>query len=146
MPDQPTPTQANRIKDPTPPTGDTSTGELISRLAEQTSQLVRHELQLAQAEMQQKAKRVGLGAGLFGAAGLIALYGLAAAIATVIIALDLAMPTWLASLIVTVVLFGAAGVAALIGKKEVSDGTPLAPRQTIDSVKQDVATVKESRR
>lgn len=128
------------------PGQDPSTGELLAQLSEQSSLLVRRELQLAQAEMQQKAKRVGLGAGLFGTAGLIALYGVATLLATIILALALVVSAWLAALIVTVVLFVAAAVAALIGKNKVSDGTPLAPERTIDNVKQDVATLKGDRR
>ena len=128
------------------PATDPSTGELISRLSEQSAQLVRYELQLAQAEMTQKAKRIGIGAGLFGTAGIIALYGLGALIATAILALALVVDAWLAALIVTVVLFVVAGVAALVGKRQVSEGTPVAPEHTIDNVKQDIAAVKEARR
>lgn len=123
-----------------------STAELLSRLSEQSAQLVRTELRLAQAEMQQKLKRAGLGAGLFGATGVVALYGVGALCTTVILALALILPAWLAALIVTVVLFAVAGVAALIGKKQISEATPAAPEQTIRNVKRDVETVKESRR
>lgn len=128
------------------PAKDPSTGELISRLSEQSAQLVRYELQLAQAEMSQKAKVFGIGAGLFGTAGLIALYGVGALIATVILALALVMDPWLAALIVTVVLFVVAAVAGLLGKKQVDKGGAVAPEQTIESVKKDVETVKEARR
>lgn len=128
------------------PAKDPSTGELISKLSEQSAQLVRYELQLAQAEMTQKAKRFGIGAGLFGTAGLIALYGVGALIATVILALALVVDPWLAALIVTVVLFVVAAVAGLLGKKQVDKGGAVAPEQTIESVKKDVETVKEARR
>ena len=120
-----------------------TTGELINRLTEQTTALVRSELQLAKTEMTEKAKHAGVGAGLFGGAGLIALYGVGALIATIILALvALGLAPWLAALIVTVVLFVIAGIAALIGKKQVSQATPAAPEKTIDSVKRDVETVK----
>lgn len=122
-----------------------STGELIIAFTEQTSTLIRQEMRLAQAELQHKAKDVGVGAGLFGAAGVLALYGGAALIATLIAALSLLLPVWAAAGIVTLVLFLAAGVAALIGKKKVSDGLPPAPEQTIESVKDDIATVKGER-
>jgi uncharacterized membrane protein YqjE len=124
---------------------DASTGELLAQLSEQSSLLVRKELALAQAELQQKAKRAGLGAGLFGGAGLVALYGVGTLLATVILALALVVPPWLAALIVTAVLFAVAGVAALLGKKKVSQATPLAPEQTIDNVKADMATLKGQR-
>jgi Putative Actinobacterial Holin-X, holin superfamily III len=127
------------------PSGDLSTGELVGRLSEQTSLLIRSELQLAQAEMQEKAKHVGLGAGLFGTAGIIALFGLGVLVTTGVLALDLVLPAWLAALIVAVVLFAVAGVAALVGKKQVAEAAPLAPERAIDGVKQDVATVKEAR-
>jgi hypothetical protein len=134
--------------DPTPaatPTGDLSTGELVGKLSEQTSLLIRSELQLAQAEMQEKAKHVGLGAGLFGTAGIIALFGLGVLVTTGVLALDLVLPAWLAALIVAIVLFAVAGGAALVGKRQVAEAAPLAPERAIDGVKQDVATVKEAR-
>jgi uncharacterized membrane protein YqjE len=123
-------------------TGEPSTAQLVTQLTEQSTQLIRSELRLAQAEMTTKAKHAGIGAGLFGGAGVVALYGLGALIATVILVLDLMMPAWLAALIVTVVLFAIAGVVALVGKKQVSQATPAAPERTIDNVKQDIATVK----
>jgi uncharacterized membrane protein YqjE len=123
-----------------------STGELISRLTAQISTLVRDEARLAQAEMTQKAKKLGLGAGLFGAAGLMAFFGAATLITTIILALALVMPAWLAALIVTVVLFAIAGVLALIGKKDVQQGAPPVPTEAMAGVKTDIATVKESAR
>ncbi len=119
-----------------------STSELVSRLTQQSTELIRSELRLAQAEMTEKAKHAGVGAGLFGGAGLVALYGVGALIATIILALALLIPAWLSALIVTVVLFAIAGVVALMGKKQVSQATPAAPKHTIESVKQDVDTIK----
>jgi flagellar basal body-associated protein FliL len=72
----------------------------------------------------------------------VALYGVGALIATIILALALLIPAWLSALIVTVVLFAIAGVVALMGKKQVSQATPAAPKHTIESVKQDVDTIK----
>ena len=120
-----------------------STGELVGRLTEQVSALVRSEARLAQAEVTQKAKRLGIGAGLFGGAGLFAFFGLATLITTAILALALVLPAWLAALIVTVVLFAAAGVLALIGKKDVEKGSPPLPTEAIAGVQADIATVKE---
>jgi uncharacterized membrane protein YqjE len=128
-----------------PASTEPSVGELVTQLSEQTSRLVRSEMQLAQAEMQEKAKNAGVGAGLFGAAGIVALYGVGALIATVILALALVLPAWAAALIVTVTLFAIAGIAALTGRNRVSQATPPAPQQTIDSVKRDIETVKEGR-
>jgi uncharacterized membrane protein YqjE len=120
-----------------------STGELVNRLTQQTTELVRSEIALAKTEMTEKAKHAGVGVGLFGGAGIIALYGVGTLIATIILVLSLLMDAWIAALIVTVVLFVIAGIAALLGKKQVSQATPAAPKKTIDNVKRDVETVKE---
>ena len=127
-------------------TSEPSTKELVRELAEQTSTLVRQELALAQVELKEKGKRAGVGGGLFGTAGLLALYGLGVLIATAILALATAVDAWLAALIVAVVLFAAAGVAALIGKKELQQAGPPKPEQAIASVQADVQTVKEHAR
>ncbi|MGB3763079.1 MAG: phage holin family protein [Ornithinimicrobium sp.] len=119
-----------------------STGELMARLSEQTSTLIRDEMRLAQAELSEKAKHAGTGIGMFGAGGVLALLGMGAAVATAIIALSLVLPAWAAALIVTVVLLAAAGIVALMGKKQVQQAKP-SPERTIANVKQDVATVKE---
>lgn len=121
---------------------DRPVGELIQQLSQQTATLVRQELQLAQVEMKEKGKRFGLGAGLFGGAGVVALYGVGALIATIILVLATFLEAWLAALIVTVVLFAAAGVFALVGKKQVEEGTPPKPEQAIESTKRDVDEVK----
>jgi len=117
-------------------------GAVVHRLSEQIPELVRSEIRLAQAELAEKGKHAGLGIGLFSGAGLLALYGLAGLLATAVIALDLALPLWLAALIVTVAVFAAAGIAAVVGKKQVSQATPPAPEKVIAGVKQDVEAVK----
>ena len=123
---------------------DPSVGELMTQLSEQTSRLVRDELQLAQIELKNSAKHAGLGAGLFSAAGLPALFGLTTLIATSIIALALLLPLWLSALIVAVVLFIFAGIAALVGKKQIQQASRT-PERTVTNVKRDVAEVKEAR-
>ncbi len=124
-------------------------GELVKQLSDQTSHLVRAEVELAKAELAEKGKKAGMGAGMFGGAGLFGVFGFAALTAAFIAALDLAMATWLAALIVAVVYFAIAGIAALMGKKKVDEATPLAPQQAIDTTKADVevakARVKEAR-
>jgi len=125
-------------------TSQRSTSELVKTASEQISRLVRDELRLAQAELAQKGKHAGIGAGLFGAGGLIALYGVAALITAVVLLLAYVMPAWLAALIVGVVLLGVAGVLALVGKKQVSQATPAMPEDAVRNVKADVATVTEA--
>jgi uncharacterized membrane protein YqjE len=118
-------------------------GDLVKELSEQTSTLVRKELKLAQLEMQEKGKRAGIGIGLFSGAGLIALFGAGTLIATIVMLLATAMDAWLAGLIVAVVLLAIAGIAALMGKKQVEQAVPPQPEQAIQSTKRDVDHVKE---
>lgn len=126
------------------PTSDASIGELMSQLSSQLSRLVRDEMQLAQKEIEQSAKRAGIGAGLFGAAGILALLGLASLIASAIAAVALALPVWAAALIVGAALFAAAGAAALLSKRQADDVAPAAPL-TVANVKKDVQKVKDAR-
>ena len=122
---------------------DLPVGDLVQRMSQQTAELVRKELQLAQVEMKEKGKRAGIGAGLFGGAGLVAAYGVGALIATLILALATLLDEgWIAGLIVTVVLFALAGVLALTGKKQVEQATPPQPEQAISSTRRDVDEVK----
>lgn len=120
-----------------------STADLVRALSEQTSRLVRDEMELAKVELAEKGKKAGIGIGVFGVAGVIALYGLGAIVAFAVAILAKAVATWLAALIVGVVLFVVAGVLALIGKGQVSNATPAAPGQAITSIKTDVDVVKE---
>jgi len=130
----------------TPATGsDATLGALVHDMTQQMSTLVRDEMRLAQAEMTEKGKKAGIGIGLFSAAGLLAFFGVATVIATVILALALVMPGWLAALIVAVVLFAAAGVVALLGKNNVQRATPVKPERAIEGLKEDLATVKGER-
>jgi len=122
---------------------DLPVGDLVQRMSQQTATLVRKELELAQVEMKEKGKRAGIGVGLFGGAGLVAAYAVGALIATIILVLATVLDEgWIAALIVTVVLFAIAGVAALMGKKQVEQATPPQPEQAIESTKRDVDEVK----
>jgi hypothetical protein len=124
-------------------TQERSTGELVKQVSEQISVLVRDELKLAQLEMTRKGKQAGIGAGMLGGGGLIALYGLGCLIACAILALNLALAAWLSALIVGVVLLAAAGAAALIGKSRLQKAAPPVPAETVDSVKTDVDEIKQ---
>ena len=121
---------------------DPSLAQLITRLTQQTSQLVRDEVRLAQLELGQKAKKGGIGAGLLGLGGLVAVYGVGALVAAAIFALDLVLPGWAAALCVAGALFLLAGVAALIGIRTAKKATPPVPEQTVASLKLDLAAVK----
>lgn len=124
---------------------DRSVGELVNRLSQQTSTLIRQELQLAQTELQEKGKRVGIGAGMFGGAGLVALYGVGALVAAAIIGIGTLLDPWIAAVIVGVVLLAVAGILALLGRKQVERGTPPLPQQAIESAKRDVNEIKAAR-
>jgi uncharacterized membrane protein YqjE len=121
-----------------------STGDLVKQLSEQVSRLVRDELRLAQLEMTRKGKQAGVGAGLLGGSGLIALYAVGCLLAAAIIGLATAVAAWLAALIVGVALLLIAGVSALMGKSRLSKATPPVPQQAVDSIKADVEEIKES--
>jgi len=125
--------------------GDPTLGALVHDLTRQVPELIRSELRLAQAEMTEKGKRAGIGIGMFSAAGLLAFFGLACVIATAVLALASALPDWLSALIVAAVLFAAAAVVALVGKREVQQATPAAPEHAIEGVKEDIAVVKGAR-
>ena len=121
---------------------DRSPAETLKRLADETTTLVKQEVELAKAELQEKGKRAGIGAGMFGGAGLFGVAAFAALTACVIAALNLAMALWLAALIVAVVYAAVAGVLALTGKKKVKEATPPVPEQARESVKEDVEWAK----
>jgi hypothetical protein len=117
-------------------------GELLKQLSQETTTLVRQELELAKAEMTEKGKQAGVGAGLLGGAGVAALLALGALTACLIALLDTAMETWLAALIVTAVWGAIAAVLALRGRDRVQDAGPAVPEQTIETVKEDVQWAK----
>jgi hypothetical protein len=121
-----------------------SLAELTRQLSDQATTLARKEVELAKAEMAIKAKRLGIGAGAFGAAGLVGFLALGALTATLILALDTAMDGWLAALIVTAAYGAIAGVLALLGRRQVQSGTPPVPERAMDSAKEDAEHVKQS--
>jgi hypothetical protein len=126
------------------PTGMASQTELLERLTADVRTLVHDELDLAKRELTTKAKRFGTGAGLFGGAGVLALYGVAALIFTVGALLALALPAWAAALITTAAVLLAAGVAALIGRAQVKRAVPPEPLEAMASGRRDVEAVKDA--
>jgi membrane protein len=125
------------------PSPDRPVGQLIRDASEQMSRLVREEMRLATAELRQKAARVGVGAGLLGAAGVLGFYAGAALVGCAILALALVLAPWLAALIVGAVIGLVAGVLALIGKKQVQKAVPPVPEEAVASVKEDIDALKE---
>ena len=123
-----------------------SAGELVKQLSEQVSTLVREELKLAQLEMTRKGKQAGVGAGMLGGGGVIALYAAGCLIACVILAISQALAPWLSALIVGVALLAVAGAAALVGKNRLQNAIPPVPEEAVGSVKTDVEVIKERAR
>jgi uncharacterized membrane protein YqjE len=119
-----------------------SIGELLTQLSQETTTLVRQELELAKAELTEKGKEAGKGAGMFGGAGLLGLLAAGALTACIIAALDTAMPLWLAALIVTVLWTGIGAVLAARGRKELQRAAPAVPEQTVETVKEDIQWAK----
>jgi uncharacterized membrane protein YqjE len=121
---------------------DRPAGELLRDLSDQTTRLIQQEMALAKAELSQKGKRAGAGAGMFGGAGLFGLFAFAALTTVLIVVLDSAMTLWLAALIVAVLYAAVAGVLAMQGKKQMEKVGPPVPEQAVDSVKEDVQWAK----
>ena len=117
-------------------------GDLMKQLAQETSTLVRQELELAKAEMSAKGKKAGIGLGMWGGAGVAALLALGAFTAFLIMALDEAMPGWAAALVVTALYAVAAAVLFLLGKEKVEEAGPPVPEQTVETLKEDVQWAK----
>jgi uncharacterized membrane protein YqjE len=123
-----------------------SVGELVQQVSQQTAELVRNEMRLAQVELQEKGKRAGIGAGMFGGAGVVALYGVGAVVAAVVLLVATATEPWVAALIVGVVLLAGAGLVALLGKRQVEQATPAKPERAMESMQHDIEYVKERAR
>jgi len=123
---------------------DRSMSELMKTLSDQTTTLVRQEIELAKAEMTAKGKQMGIGAGAFGGAAVVGLFAFGALTACFVLALSLAMDGWLAALIVAVVYAAVAGVLALVGRNKTQAGSPPVPERAISSTKEDVEWAKTS--
>ena len=120
--------------------------ELLKQLSQETTQLLRQEIELAKAEVSEKGKKAGIGAGLFGGAGVLGLLAAGALTACFILALSELMHPALAALLVAVVYGAVAGVLALQGRQKVKEATPPVPEQTIETVKEDVQWAKNQTR
>jgi uncharacterized membrane protein YqjE len=118
------------------------TADLLKELSDHTTTLVKQEIDLAKAELSEKAKKAGLGAGMFGGAGLFGVFAFAALTTCIIAALESPLNLWLAALIVAVVYAVVAGVLALQGRNKVKEAGPPVPEQTTESVKEDVQWAK----
>jgi Putative Actinobacterial Holin-X, holin superfamily III len=119
-----------------------SIGELFGKLSNELSTLIRQEMELARAELTEKGKQAGKGAGLFGGAATVALLGAGAITAGIVLLLALLLPDWLAAIVVGLVYVGIAALLGLKGRDEIQQATPPVPEQTVDTVKEDVQWAK----
>ena len=119
-----------------------TTAELVTDLTQEMSTLIHQEMELAKRELTEKGKRAGIGAGMFGAAGLIAFLALGCLTATIIAALQLAISVWLAALLVGVAYLLVAGSLFVFGRTQVRRATPPLPKQAVESTKEDVAWLR----
>jgi uncharacterized membrane protein YqjE len=122
--------------------GDQPVGELVKQLSEQATRLARQEVELARVELSAKGRRAGLGAGMFGGAGLMGVFALGALTAGVILVLSTVLQAWLSAFIVAGAYLLLAGILALIGRARVREATPPVPEQAGESVKEDVEWAK----
>jgi hypothetical protein len=125
-----------------PEVDEASISELMRQLSDQSSALARQEIELAKAEVTQKGKRLGVGAGAFGGAGIVGLFAFGALTAGLILLLATAVDDWLAAVIVAAGYALVAGALAVAGKQQVDAGSPPVPERAIESTKQDVETAK----
>ena len=123
-------------------TQDQSTAALLRQLAEQVSTLVRDEVELARAELRQKGRRAGAGAGALGFGGVLALYGGGVLVAAATLAIDLVLPAWLAALVVGAALLVVAGLAAA-GRSQIRRATPPVPEEALGSAREDLDAARE---
>jgi hypothetical protein len=131
--------RADRLKDQ-------PLADLLRQLSQETATLVRQEIELAKAEVTQKGKTAGVGVGIVGAAGVVALLALGALTACLVLVLDIWMPAWAAALIVAVVLGGVAAFLGLRGKEKVQEAGAPVPEQTVETVKEDIEWAKNPTR
>lgn len=119
-----------------------SLGDLFSRLASDTSNLVRQEVALARTELAQKASEVGRDAAMLGAGGAVAYAGFLALLGALIIGLGRVMPLWLAAVLVGVVVLALGAVLVQRGLTALRQAN-LVPQQTIETLKEDAQWIKD---
>ena len=127
-------------------TAEPTVAELVKQLSEQSTRLARQEVELAKAELGQKARQAGIGIGMFGGAGTFAFYAFGALVTAAILGVATAVAAWVAALIVAAILALAAGGFALQGKQRVERATPPVPEQATGSFRDDVHAVRSHAR
>lgn len=135
--------EVRQVKEQRPPGGqDKSLGELFAELSRETTTLVRQEVDLAKTELSHKAVSVGKDVGFLAVGGAVVYAGFLALVACAIIALAYALPWWLAALIVGIVVVAIGGFLVLRGIDDLKN-QDLAPRQTVQTLKEDATWAKD---
>ncbi len=121
---------------------DRTIGTIVKELMENISTLLRSEFALLKWELKDTATKLGSGAAMFAGAAFVALFGLGFLFVTILLVLvRLGVPAWVSALIVTVVLFAAAGVLAIVGKKKFA-AAEFVPRESVEQIRSDIETIK----
>ncbi|TVT34056.1 phage holin family protein [Amycolatopsis rhizosphaerae] len=128
------------------PVEDRSIAQLVQDLSDQMRRLVRDELRLATAELKAKGRRAGVGAGVTGAAGVLALLGGATLVAAAVLALALVLPGWAAALIIGGFLVLVGGIALLVGGSQLKAAIPPLPREAVEGMAKDMQVIREGSR
>lgn len=123
-------------------THDRSLGQIIKELTADFSTLFRSEVALLKLEFKDTVGKLGGGAAMFAAAAFLAIFGLGFLFVTIVLGLvALGVPAWLSTLIVTIVLFVAAGVLAMMGKKKFAQ-VNFVPEESVQQIKSDIESIK----
>ena len=124
---------------------DRSVGELFAELSREMTTLMRQEVHLAKTEVSQKASQIGKDIGFLAVGGAVAYAGFLALLAALILVLAIFLPGWLAALVVGLVV---AGVGSFLVQKGLTDLKQIdpAPRQTVETLKEDVQWAKDQTR
>jgi len=121
---------------------DRSIGQIIKDLTADLSTLFHSEIALLKLEIKDTVTKLGGGSAMFAAAAFLAIFGLGFLIVTIVLGLvRLGVPAWLSTLIMTIVLFAAAGVLAMMGKKKFAE-VNFVPEESVKQFKTDVESIK----
>jgi hypothetical protein len=123
-------------------TQDRSFGQIIKELTADFSTLFRSEVALLKLEIKDTVAKLGGGAAMFAAAAFLAIFGIGFLIVTIVLGLvALGVPAWLSTLIVTIILFVAAAVLAMMGKKKFAQ-VNFVPEQSVQQIRNDIESIK----
>lgn len=118
-------------------------GEVAARVSDQLGRILQGEIQLIKVQLVNKLKNIGIGTGLFVAAGVFAFFSVGVLLAAAVLGLAVVLPAWLSALIIGVVLLLIALIAVLIGKSIAQKGKMPSGEETMGNIKKDVDAIKK---